>query len=366
MKIGSVKEIKKQEFRVGITPDNVKSYVLQGHEVCIEKDAGLGSGFKNEEYAEAGAKIVDKAADVWANCEMVVKVKEPLEDEFGFFREGQIIYTYLHLAAEKALTEALIKSKVSAVAYETLQVGNSLPLLRPMSEIAGRLSIQEGVNFLKKTMGGRGVLLSGVPGVQRAKVLILGAGVVGTNAAKIAMGMGAHVTITDVNQDRLVYLDDVYGSLLQTVYSTDANIEKEIIDADLVVSSVLIPGASAPKLVKKEYLKKMKEGSVIIDVAIDQGGTTEVSRRTYHDDPVYTVDGVIMYCVANMPGAAPRTATIALTNATLKYGLAIAKHGLEDAYKKHPELVSAINTYKGNITYKAVAEAFGKDYVPIK
>ncbi|MCL2008772.1 MAG: alanine dehydrogenase [Treponema sp.] len=366
MKVGSVTEIKKQEYRVGLTPDNVRSYCLQGHEVFIEKDAGLGSGFKNEEYQAAGAKIVDKAADIWANCEMIVKVKEPLEEEYPYFRDGQIIYTFFHLAAEKALTEALLKSKASAVAYETLQIGNGLPLLRPMSEIAGRLSTQEGASFLKKTNGGRGVLLSGVPGTPRARVLILGAGVVGSNAAKIAMGMGAHVTIMDVNQDRLVYLDDVYGLNIHTIYSSDANIEREIAEADLVISSVLIPGASAPKLVKKDYLKKMKEGSVIVDVSIDQGGTTEVSKRTYHDDPVFVVDGVIMYCVANMPGATPRTSTIALTNATLRYGLAIAKLGLEESYKKHPEIVSAINTYKGNITYKAVAEAFNMDYVPIK
>ena len=367
MKVGTVKEVKTHEYRVGMTPDNARSYVSQGHEVYVEKDAGLGSGFKTEEYAAAGAKICDKAADVWTACDMIVKVKEPLESEYSFFREGQLIYTYFHLAPERALGDALLKNKVSAIAYETLQVGNTLPLLRPMSEIAGALGVQVGSYYLMKPVGGQGVLLSSAPGVPKANVCILGAGVVGTAAARAALGMGANTTIIDIDQDRLTYLYDVYGSAgLNTIYSTEASIERELIKADLVISSVLIPGGKAPKLVRKEHLKKMKDGSVIVDVAIDQGGTTEVSKVTYHNDPIFVEDGVIMYCVANMPGATPRTSTIALTNATQRYGLAIAKNGLEGACGMLPQLVSAVNIHNGNVTYKAVADAFGVEYVPFK
>lgn len=361
MKVGCVKEIKKHEYRVGLTPDNVAAYVAQGNEVMMEKGAGEGSGFSDADYKSAGAKMAS-ADDVWAKCDMVVKVKEPLKEEYDKMREGQILYTYLHLAADKSLTNAMVKGKVTGVAYETLSENRALPLLRPMSEIAGRLAIHAGIRFLEKPLGGCGLLLGGVPGVPRAKVVVIGAGVVGTNAAKMAVGLNADVTVIDVNIDRLSYLEDIFGGRIQTLYSTPATIEREVETADLVVSAALIPGAGAPKLIKKEYLKKMKKGAVIVDPAIDQGGTTEVSKATYHDDPTFVVNDVILYCVANMPGATPRTSTIALTNATLRYGLAIAKEGLVDACKKIPSLVSAVNTYEGHITCKPVADEFGMKY----
>lgn len=362
MIVGCVKEIKKHEYRVGLTPDNVKSYVNNGHTVYIEKDAGIGSGFENNEYEKAGGKICQSADEVWSECEMVVKVKEPLEPEYGKMREGQIIYTYLHLAADQSLTEALLKNKVTGVAYETLKVGNTLPLLKPMSEVAGRVCVQEGAKYLEKHYGGRGVLLGGIVGVSKAKVLILGAGVLGTNAAKMAVGMQADVTIMDINIERLTYIDDIFGGKIKTVFSTDAAIEREIADADLVISSILIPGAGAPKIIKKEYLKKMKKGAVIVDPSIDQGGTSEVSRITYHDDPIFTVDGIILYCVANIPGATPRTSTFGLTNATLKYGLEIANRGINEACKALPELSTAVNTYAGKLTCEAVAKSLCLPY----
>lgn len=362
MKIGCVKEIKNNEFRVGLTPDNVKSYKAAGHEVYVERDAGVGSGFSTEEYERAGAVIVDAAKDVWDVCEMMVKVKEPLEEEYPYFHKGLILYTYLHLAADKPQMEALMKAGVTGVAYETLmETDGSLPLLAPMSQIAGRLSIQEGAKYMEKRFGGCGVLLAGVPGTPKAKVVILGGGNVGTNACKIAVGMGADVTVIDMNLKRLAYLDDIFGARIQTLCSTDAVIEKAVADADLVVGCVLIPGKAAPKLMKKAYLKNMKKGSVIVDVAVDQGGCCETTKVTYHDAPIYTVDGVIHYCVGNMPGAVPKTSTIALTNATLCYGLQIADKGLEQACRDNPVIYSAINTYNGYCTCKNVTDSFGME-----
>ncbi len=359
MKIGCVKEIKNNEFRVGLTPDNVKDYIKAGHSVIIEANAGAGSGFKDEEYEEAGAVILESAADVWNQCEMMVKVKEPLKEEFRYFREGLILYTYLHLAADKELLDALLEKKVKALAYETLiETDGSLPLLSPMSQIAGKLSIQEGAKYLEKPFGGAGILLGGVTGVPKANVVILGAGTVGTEAARIAIGMGANVKIIDINIKRLAYLDDIFGSKIQTLVSSDSVIEKTVADADLVIGSVLIPGKSAPKLMKKAYLKNMREGSVIVDVAVDQGGCCETTRVTYHDDPTFVVDGVVHYCVGNMPGAVPRTSTIALTNSTVRYGLQIANNGLEEAYAKNPVIKTAINTYDGKIICKNVADSF--------
>lgn len=358
MKVGCVKEIKHNEYRVGLTPGNVHSYVAAGHTVLIEAGAGVGSGFADDEYAAAGARIVDAAAEVWAESDMIVKVKEPLADEYGFFREGLILYTYLHLAADRPLTDALVNAGVKGVAYETLAEHGTLPLLAPMSQIAGRLSVQEGAKCLEKHEGGSGVLLSGVPGTPKAKVAIIGGGVVGTNACKIAVGMGADVSILDVNLERLAYLDDVFGARIQTLYSTPATIEEAVAEADLVVGGVLIPGLAAPKLVKRAHLGGMRPGSAIVDVAVDQGGCCETTKVTYHDDPTYVVDGVIHYCVGNMPGAVPRTSTIALTNATLSYGLSIAQAGLEEACKARPSIISAINTYAGAITCKNVADSF--------
>ena len=362
MRIGCVKEIKNNEFRVGLTPDNVKAYVNAGHTVYVEQDAGLGSGFTTEEYREAGAVIFEKAADVWKQCDMMVKVKEPLAEEYPLFHEGMILYTYLYLAADTPQMEALMAAKVKGVAYETLvETDGSLPLLAPMSQIAGRLSIQEGAKYLEKIYGGRGVLLAGVPGTPKGKVVILGGGSVGTNACKVAVGMGADVTVIDMNLKRLAYLDDIFGARIQTLYSTDAAIEKAMAEADLVVGCVLIPGKAAPKLIKRSYLKNMKPGSVIVDVAVDQGGCCETTKVTYHDDPIYTVDGVIHYCVGNMPGAVPRTATIALTNATLRYGLEIANKGLEKACQDNPVIYSAVNTYDGKCTCKNVTDSFGME-----
>lgn len=367
MNIGCVREIKNQEYRVGMTPDNVKSYVGAGHAVYIEKGAGEGSGFSDEEYSAAGAALCESAKEVWEKSEMVIKVKEPLPEEYQYFRKDLVLYTYFHLAADEKLTDVLLESGVKSVAYETLiEKNGSIPLLAPMSQIAGRLSIQEGAKFLEKPFGGRGVLLSGVPGTPKAKVVILGAGSVGMNACKTAVGIGADVTIMDINLERLAYLDDIFGARIQTLYSTDAAIEKAVADADLVIGAVLIPGKSAPKLMKKTYLKNMKPGSVIVDVAVDQGGCCETTKVTYHDDPVYTVDGVLHYCVGNMPGAVPRTSTIALTNATLKYGLEIAGKGLEEACRANEVIYSAVNTYDGKLTCKNVADSFGKEYTDIR
>jgi len=360
MKIGTVTEIKKHEYRVGLTPDSARTYIEHGHSIAVQKGAGLGSSFSDAEYAAAGCRLVDTAAEVFASCDMIVKVKEPLEAEYGLIRENQLVYTYLHLAASKELTQVLLERKCVAISFETIKDrAGGLPCLKPMSQIAGRLSVQEGAKHLEKPFGGRGVLLGGIPGVSRSHVVVLGAGVVGTNAIRMAVGMGAQVTVLDINTDRLEYLDDVYRGDLTTLYSSPTNIQTELAKADLVIGGVLIPGASAPKLIRRSYLKTMKPGSVIVDVAIDQGGCSEASRVTYHDDPVFTVDGVINYCVGNMPGATPITSTLGLSNATLPYGLKIADLGAEAAMKADPGLLQGLNTYKGALTYKAVADVHG-------
>ncbi|MBR4446051.1 MAG: alanine dehydrogenase [Solobacterium sp.] len=367
MKIGCVREIKNNEFRVGLTPDNVREYVRANHTVLIEKGAGMGSGFTDEEYKAAGAILCDNARDVWDGCEMMVKVKEPLEEEYPLFHEGLILYTYLHLAADQPQMDALLAGKVKGVAYETLQEKDgSLPLLAPMSQIAGRLSIQEGAKYLEKRFGGEGVLLAGVPGTPKAHVVILGGGTVGTNACKIAVGMGAEVTIIDISLKRLEQLDDLFGSRIQTLVSTDANIERSVKEADLVVGSVLVPGKSTPKLFKRKYLKEMRPGAVFVDVAVDQGGCGESTHMTTHDDPIYMEDGIVHYCVGNMPGAVPRTSTIALTNATIRYGLIIAEKGLEAACRDSRAIALSVNTYDGKLTCKNVADSFeGYEYTDL-
>lgn len=366
MKIGCVKEIKTHEYRVGLTPSDVKSYVGRGHEVQIQQNAGTAAGFEDEEYAKAGAVLVPRREEIFATCDMIVKVKEPLPEEYPLFREGQILYTYLHLAADKVLTEGLMKQKIKGVAYETIEdPEGQLPCLKPMSEIAGRLSTQEGAKYLEKTFGGRGVLLGGVPGVARGKVAIIGGGVVGTNACKIATGMGADVTILDVSADRLGYLDDIFGSRITTLYSTEANIEKVLRESDLLIGAVLLPGAKAPTLVNRQHLKLMKKGAVIVDVAVDQGGCVETIKPTTHDDPVYVIDDVVHYGVANMPGAVALTSTQALTSTTLPYGLMIADLGLEEACKQSKAIARGVNLYNGKVTYSAVAEAFGMECVEL-
>ena len=364
MKIGLVREIKLHEYRVGMTPDNIKSYISQGHTVAVETRAGLGSGFTDDQYKAAGAVILSDAASVWGSSEMIVKVKEPLEPEYELMQEGQILFTYLHLAPNRALTMALLAKKVKGVAYETvMEAGGSLPLLRPMSEIAGRLSVQEGARCLERPFGGKGVLLSGAPGAPRGRITIIGGGIVGLNACKIAVGIGADVTIIDLNLERLAYIDDLYQGRVQTLYSTPQNIERSIAAADLVIGAVLIPGASTPKLIKRKYLPAMEPGSVIVDVAVDQGGCCETTHATYHDDPTYVVDGVIHYCVANMPGATPRTSTLALTNATIKYGLEIAGKGIEKAAANNQAIYLGLNTYAGWCTCQGVAAALDFPYV---
>lgn len=363
MIIGLPKEIKSFEFRVGLVPSNVSDYVAAGHTVLVEAGAGLGSGFSDQEYVDAGAVILEEAADVWAKADMIVKVKEPLECEYKYFREGLIIYTYLHLADNKPLTDAMLEKKVKGVAYETIigRTGN-LPCLAPMSHIAGRLAIQEGAKYLEKTFGGRGVLLAGVPGVACGNVVVLGGGNVGANACKMAVGMGANVTVLDLNLARLEYLDDIFQKQVTTLYASRGNVLEAIKTADLVVGAVLVPGAVAPKLIRKEDLKLMKRGAVIVDVAIDQGGNAETSHATTHDDPIYEVDGIIHYCVANMPGAVSRTSTQALANATLPYGLKLAAKGVELACKEDKGLMAGLNCYDGKITFAGVAEAFGMEY----
>ncbi len=362
MKIGVPKEIKPMEFRVAMTPGGVESLVRRGHEVLVEKGAGVGSGMPDAEYEAAGARLVS-AEEAWG-AELVVKVKEPLPEEYKYLRPGLLLFTYLHLAASRELTEAMVKSGVTGIAYETVQLEDgSLPLLVPMSEVAGRMATQVGAYYLEKPMGGRGILLGGVPGVAPASVVILGGGTVGTNAAKIALGMGAQVYVLDVNHRRLQYLDDVFGGRLITLTSTEANLKKVVQFADLLIGAVLIPGAKAPKLVTREMVASMKEGAVIVDVAVDQGGCVETIRPTTHDDPTYLVDGVVHYGVANMPGAVPRTSTFALTNQTLPYVLKLAEKGLE-ALKEDPALLKGLNVHAGRLTHPAVAEAFGLPYTP--
>ena len=366
MIIGCPKEIKNHEYRVGLIPDNVYTFVKEGHNVYVETMAGAGAGFTDEMYKEAGAIILDTAKEVYAIADMIIKVKEPIECEYDLLKEGQILYTYLHLAPNPELTKVLMDKGVKAVAYETItdKEGN-LPCLRPMSQIAGRLSIQEGAKYLEKNFGGRGILLGGVPGVERGKIVIIGGGVAGTYAAKAAVGIDAQVTLLDIDLNRLSYLEDVFGASVTTLYSTEANIRKALAEADLVIGAVLIPGASAPKLVRKEHLKMMKRGSVIVDIAIDQGGCCETSVVTTHDDPVYTVDGVVHYCVGNMPGAVPFTSTIALSNSTYHYGRIIAKLGLEEAIKVNHGVRTGVNTYGGKCVNEAVAQSVRVEYTNI-
>ncbi|MED3906081.1 alanine dehydrogenase [Geobacillus thermodenitrificans] len=367
MIIGVPKEIKNNENRVAITPAGVLSFVQAGHKVLIEKEAGVGSGFRDDDYIRAGAQIIERAEDVWAQADMVMKVKEPLPSEYGYFRPGLILFTYLHLAAEPELTRALKESGVIAIAYETVQVGRTLPLLTPMSEVAGRMAAQIGAQFLEKPYGGKGILLSGVPGVARGKVTIIGGGVVGTNAAKVAVGLGADVTIIDLNADRLRELDDIFGHQITTLMSNPMNIAEAVAEADLVIGAVLIPGARAPKLVTEDMVKAMKPGSVIVDVAIDQGGIVETSDHvTTHDNPTYVKHGVVHYAVANMPGAVPRTSTIALTNVTIPYALQIANKGVIQAIADNPALELGLNVANGEITYEAVARDLGYRYVPAR
>ncbi len=358
MKIGVPKEIKIKENRVAMTAAGVRALEKRGHQVFVEAGAGIGSGITDEEYIKAGADIVDSAAEAWS-AEMVVKVKEPIASEYKFLREDLTLFTYLHLAAERKLTNALLDAGTTSVAYETVQLEDgSLPLLTPMSEVAGRLAPQVGAACLLKPNGGRGVLLGGVPGVIPGRVVIIGGGVVGTNAAKIAMGMGARVIILDTSHRRLIYLDDIFGGRVQTMASNESNIREIIQMADLVIGGVLIPGAKAPHLITKDMLSTMPEGSVIVDVAVDQGGCVETIHATTHDDPTYVIDGVVHYGVANMPGAVPRTSTFALTNQTSGYVLKLADLGLE-ALRKDPALMKGLNTRKGKLTYAAVGEAFG-------
>jgi alanine dehydrogenase len=366
MNIGVVKEIKTHEYRVGMTPADVKAYVGHGHRVFIEEGAGRQAGFPDEQYVDAGGMIVSDKRKLFDDSDMIVKVKEPQASEYPLFHEGQVLYTYLHLAAEPELTEALLLGKVKSVAYETIEDHDSLPCLVPMSEIAGRLSVQEGAKYLEKQFGGRGILLGGVPGVRRGKIFIIGGGVVGTNAAKIAIGIGADVTILDVNARRLAYLDDIFGSSISTLYSTEANIETALKESDLLIGAVLIPGARAPRLVRREHLSMMKEGAVIVDVAVDQGGCVETIHPTTHDDPVYNIDGVVHYGVANMPGAVARTSTLALTGTTQRYGLYLADNGLETAALNSRPIATGVNTYDGVITCRGVCEAFDKEIVSVR
>ena len=367
MKIGCIKEIKPHEYRVGLTPSDVKSYVSREHKVYIQRGAGVSAGFSDEEYKKAGALIVESREKIFFDCEMIIKVKEPLPEEYPLFKKEQILYTYLHLAANKQLTNALMQAGIKGVAYETIEdIDGSLPCLRPMSEIAGRLAVQEGAKYLEKTFGGRGVLLGGVPGVARGKVGIIGGGIVGTNACKIATGMGADVTILDINAGRLAYLDDIFGSRITTLYSTDANIEKVLAESDVLIGAVLLPGAKAPQLVKKKHLKMMKKGAVIVDVAVDQGGCIETIKPTTHDNPVYVIDDIVHYGVANMPGAVALSSTKALTSTTLPYGLMIAEMGLEQACKESAGLAKGVNVYEGKCTYENVAKTFNIKFTDIK
>ncbi|WP_099224131.1 alanine dehydrogenase [Listeria costaricensis] len=367
MRIGVVKEIKNNENRVGLTPYGAKELVAHGHEVLVEKNAGAGSGFHDEEYLSFGAKIIDSAADVW-QADMVIKVKEPLKEEYPYFRKGLILFTYLHLAAEKELTEALVEKEVTAIAYETIQLPDrSLPLLTPMSQIAGRMASQVGAHFLEKVSGKKGILLSGVPGVERGIVTVVGGGVAGINAARIAIGLGAKVNILDINPLRLQEIENIFGNEINTLMSNAYNIEKAVTEADLVIGAVLIPGAKAPKLVSEAMVKKMKPGSVLVDIAIDQGGIFETTDRiTTHDNPTYEKHGVIHYAVANMPGAVPNTSTLALTNCTLPYAVMLADKGYRDACLANELLLKGMNTYAGFVTCEPVADAFGMPHKDFK
>lgn len=366
MKIGIPKEIKNNENRVGATPAGVKELVAHGHEVFVQHTAGEGSGFPDAEYVAAGATILPTIEDVYARGEMIIKVKEPIEPEYKLVRKGQVVFTYFHFACDLALTEAMIESGAVCIAYETVvDRQGTLPLLIPMSEVAGRMSVQEGARFLEKPQGGRGVLLGGVPGVRPAKVLVLGAGVVGRNAALMAAGLGADVTICDISLPVLRHCAEVMPKNVTTLFSSRHNIELELPNTDLVIGSVLIPGAKAPKLITADMLKLLRKGSVMVDVAIDQGGCFETSHATTHSDPVYVVDDVVHYAVANIPGAVPFTSTMALTNATLPYALRIADMGWIEACRRDPGLAEGVNVVDGKVTYKAVAEAFDMEYTPL-
>jgi alanine dehydrogenase len=366
MIIGVPKEVKDHESRVGITPAGVKALVEAGHKVLVEKDAGALSSFPDDEYQAVGAEIVGEAYNVWKTADMIVKVKEPVEKEYYHFREGLVLFTYLHLAPIKGLTDALLSKKVTGIAYETVRdKAGTLPLLTPMSEVAGRLSVQVGATYLEKEHGGRGVLLGGVPGTPPGNVCIIGGGIVGTNAAKIALGMGAKVTLVDLSLNRLREIDDIFGGRIYTLASNSYNVERAVCEADLVIGGVLIPGAAAPKIVTKAMVSKMKKGAVIVDVAIDQGGCIETARPTTHSDPSYEVDGVVHYCVTNMPAAVPNTSTLALTNATFPYVLKLAKLGAAEAIKQDAGIAEGVNTFNGILTYKAVAQAQERDFTPI-
>ena len=364
MRIGVPKEIKVHEYRVGMTPAAVREMVYHNHDVLVQKNAGFGIGLLDEDYAAAGAKIVDSAEEIFASADMIVKVKEPQPIEWRMLREGQLLFTYLHLAPDPEQARGLMKSGVVAIAYETVTDAlGGLPLLAPMSEVAGRMSIQAGAHSLEIAQGGRGMLLGGVPGVPAAKVVILGGGVAGMNAARMAMGLEAHVTVIDLNLHRLYELDLAFGPKLNTIYSTVDAIEEYVLGADLVIGAVLVPGAAAPKLVSADMVKKMKKGSVLVDIAIDQGGCFATSHATTHADPTYIVDDVVHYCVANMPGAVARTSTFALNNATLPFALALADKGYKQALADNPHLLAGLNVCKGQITYKAVSDALNVPYV---
>ncbi len=366
MIVGILKEIKTEENRVCMTPAGVEVMIANGHTLLVEKSAGIGSGFDDAAYAQAGAEIVNAPAEIFKRSDMLMHVKEPLPAEYDLIRENQIIFTYLHLAADERQTQALIKSKAVCIAYETIQKPDgSLPLLTPMSEVAGRMAIQEGAKYLEVAQGGRGVLLGGVPGVDPANVVVIGGGIVGINAAKMACGLGAKVYILDMNLDRLRYLSDVMPANCFNLYSSPATVRELIKQADVVVGAVLIPGTKAPKLITREMLKTMKPGSVLVDVAIDQGGCFETSKATTHGNPIYTVENVVHYCVANMPGAVPRTSTLALTNATLPYAVKIANKGWKKAMQDNPDIRLGANVVHGQITYRGVADAFNLNYVPI-
>ncbi len=367
MIIGVPKEIKISENRVGLTEAGVKQLVLEGHTVYVQKDAGVGSRIPNEAYIAAGAKMLDTAKELYGKAEMIMKVKEPLADEYELLRENQILYTYLHLAAEPKLTKVLVERKVKSIAYETIQLEDgSLPLLTPMSEVAGRMATQIGAFYLQKDHGGKGILLGGVTGVNRGKVTIIGGGVVGINAARMAVGLGADVTVLDTNHKRLEYLDDVFQGRLTTLHSNASNIEAAVAQSDLVVGAVLVTGWKAPVLVSKAMIERMAPGSVVVDVAVDQGGCIETCRPTSHTNPTYDVNGVTHYCVPNMPGVVARTSTYALTNATFKYASMLARMGVEDAIAKDPALFKGLNVYGGHVTYEPVARSLEMEFKPYK
>jgi alanine dehydrogenase len=362
--IGVPREIKNREYRVGMTPAGARSLTSRGHTVLVERGAGEGSGIADADYVAQGAAIVPSAAEAWA-AQVVVKVKEPQVAEYGFFRDDLVLYTYLHLAAEPVLTRQLVASRVTAVAYETLALADgSLPLLRPMSEVAGRMAVQVGAAFLEKERGGKGVLLGGVPGTRRGRVVVLGGGVVGRNAATVAVGMGAQVTVLDVRADTMAYLEDVFGGAIETLYSNPTNIEEVVARADLVIGAVLVTGAAAPRLVTAKLVERMEKGSVIVDVAVDQGGCIETCRPTSHDQPTFEVSGVVHYCVPNMPGAVPQTSTVALTNVTIPHAVKIAEQGIVGATRRDPALRLGVNTHAGHVTCEPVARAHGLPYVP--